>query len=131
MPRRLPLSLSLVLVSLSLVLIACGNGDHAQPGTGIRGTVSIGPQCPVEQANSPCPDRPFQGHVQATAADGATTTSTTDGEGRFTIDVSPGTYDVVALTTNGGGPPTAISQTVVVSEGAYTFVTLELDSGIR
>ena len=116
---------------LALVLIACGNGGAAQHGTGIRGTVSIGPQCPVEQANSPCPDRPFQGQVQATAADGGTTATTTDVDGRFTIDVSPGTYEVVALTTNGGGPPTAIPQTVVVSEGAYTSVALELDSGIR
>jgi hypothetical protein len=123
--------LLLALVPLLLVLIACGKGGVAQPGTGIRGSVSIGPQCPVEQANSPCPDRPFQGQVQATAADGATTTTTTDADGRFTVDVSPGTYDVVALTTNGGGPPTAIPQTVVVREGAYTSVALELDSGIR
>jgi hypothetical protein len=122
---------SLLLLSLSLALMACGNGGHARPGTGIRGTVSIGPQCPVEQANSPCPDRPFQGQVQATAADGVTTTTTTDVDGRFTIDVPPGTYDVVALTTNGGGPPTAIPQTVVVREGAYTSIALELDSGIR
>jgi hypothetical protein len=121
----------MVFLSLSLALVACGNGGHAQPGTGIRGTVSIGPQCPVEQANSPCPDRPFQGQVQATAADGATTTATSDVDGRFTIDVSPGTYDVVALTTNAGGPPTAIPQTVVVREGAYTSIALELDSGIR
>ncbi len=101
-----------------------------QPGTGIRGVALIGPGCPVEQANSPCPDRPFQGQVQATAADGATTTGTTDGQGRFTIDVAAGTYDVVALPAN-VGPPTAISQTVVVREGDYTSITLELDSGIR
>ena len=46
-------------------------------------------------------------------------------------DLRPGTYDVVAVTTDGGGPPTAIPQTVVVHEGAYTSITLELDSGIR
>ena len=112
-------------------LLLTGCNHSAPPGTGIRGTVSIGPQCPVEQANSPCPNRPFQGKVQATAADGAMTTTTTDVEGRFTFDVAAGTYDVVALTTNGGGPPTAIPQTVVVLEGAYTSIVLELDSGIR
>jgi hypothetical protein len=69
--------------------------------------------------------------VQVTAADGAVKTTTTDVDGRFTIDVAPGTYVVVALTTNGGGPPSAIPQTVVVHEGTYTAVALQLDSGIR
>ena len=116
---------------LAIVLVACGKGGAAQPGTGIRGSVSIGPQCPVEQANSPCPDRPFEGDVRATATDGSTTTASTDARGLFSMNLDPGTYEVVALTTNGGGPPTAIPQTVVVSDGAYTSIALELDSGIR
>lgn len=116
---------------LAIVLIACGNGGAAPSGAGIRGSVSIGPQCPVEQANSPCPDRPFQGDVRATASDGSATTVSTDERGRFSMNLRPGTYDVVAVTTDGGGPPTAIPQTVVVHEGAYTSITLELDSGIR
>ena len=123
MPSR-----SVVLISLALALAACR--APAQPGTGIRGSAMIGPQCPVEQANSPCPDRPFQGEVQATATDGTTTTGSTDASGRFTIDLEAGTYVVVAVTTS-VGPPTAIAQTVVVHQGSYTSITLQLDSGIR
>jgi len=110
-------------------LVACGHGS-AQPGTGIRGVVMLGPQCPVENVNSPCPDRPFQGQVAATASDGSTTTVATDADGRFTIDLTAGTYTVAAV-TSGGGPPTAVPRTVTVRDGAYAQVTLEVDTGIR
>jgi hypothetical protein len=108
---------------------ACGH-QGAQPGTGIRGVVTLGPQCPVESESSPCPDRPFQGQVTATSGDGSTTTVATDAGGRFAMDLAPGTYTVVAV-TSGGGPPTAVPQTVTVRDGTYTQVTLEVDTGIR
>jgi hypothetical protein len=85
----------------------------------------------VETATSPCPDTPFRGDVTATASDGATTTVTTDAQGRFTMDLREGTYVVVAVTPNGSGPPTAVPQTVQVDAGAYTRITLEVDTGIR
>jgi hypothetical protein len=69
--------------------------------------------------------------VVATAADGATTTVTTDGEGRFTMNLRAGTYVVTAVTTSGSIPPTSAPQTVQVRVGAYTRVTLEVDTGIR
>jgi VCBS repeat-containing protein len=80
--------------------------------------------------NSPCPDRPFQGQVAATSADGSTTTVATDAEGRFMMDLAAGTYTVSAV-TSGGGPPTAKPQSVTVRDGSYTQVTLEVDTGIR
>ena len=42
-----------------------------------------------------------------------------------------GTYVVVAVTPNGSGPPTPVPQTVQVDAGAYTRITLEVDTGIR
>ena len=93
--------------------------------------MSVGPQCPVETPDSPCPDLPFVGDVQATASDGTVTTVTTDDQGRFTMDLVPGSYTLVAVTEGEGGPPTPIPQTVVVEQGSYTQVTLEVDSGIR
>jgi len=44
------------------VLVACGSKAETGTGngsSGIRGTVTIGPMCPVERADSPCPPTPY------------------------------------------------------------------------
>jgi hypothetical protein len=122
---------SLTSLVFALLLAACGGGGGVEPGTGVEGIVSVGPQCPVETPDSPCPDLPFVGDVQATASDGSVTTVTTDAQGRFTMDLVPGSYTLVAVTDGDGGPPTPITHTVVVEQGSYAQVTLEVDSGIR
>ena len=55
----------------------------------------------------------------------------TDDQGRFSLDLPAGSYVVVAVSASGSGPPTPVPQTVQVVAGAYTQVTLEVDSGIR
>ncbi len=120
----------LALLFVAILLLA-GCQRSAPPGTGIRGVVKLGPTCPVESLASPCPDRPFQGDVQATSTDGATTRVSTDEQGRFSLDLRAGSYVVVAISPGGSGPPTPVPQTVQVVTGAYTQVTLEVDSGIR
>lgn len=122
---------SMTPVVLALVLAACGGGGGAEPGTGVEGIVSVGPQCPVETADNPCPDLPFEGDVQATGSDGSITTVTTDPQGRFTMDLVPGSYTLAAVTESDGGPPTSIPQTVVVEQGSYLQIRLGVDSGIR
>ncbi|MGZ5305865.1 MAG: hypothetical protein ACXWEG_03945 [Actinomycetota bacterium] len=117
--------------SFLILTILTGCHQPAPPGTGINGVVKLGPTCPVESLASPCPDRPFQGGVRATASDGSTTTVSTDAQGRFTMDLRAGTYVVVAISVSGGGPPTPVPQTVQVRTGSYTRVTLEVDTGIR
>ena len=120
----------LILLFLPVILLA-GCHRSAPPGTGIRGVVKLGPTCPVESLVSPCPDRPFQGDVRATSIDGGTTRVATDDQGRFSLDLPAGSYVVVAVSASGSGPPTPVPQTVQVVAGAYTQVTLEVDSGIR
>jgi hypothetical protein len=118
-------------VSLFALLLLAGCHHAAAPGTGIRGDVKLGPTCPVENVASPCPDRPFQGEVRATASDGSTTTVSTDAQGRFTMNLRAGTYVVVAVTSNGNGIPRPVPQSVQVRDGSYTRVTLLVDTGIR
>jgi hypothetical protein len=125
----------LLLGVVALVLTACatnGAGDSPSPAdSGIRGTVLSGPSCPVVTAESPCPDRPWQGTVRATASDGSVAgEATTDQDGGFQLPLFPGSY-VVAAVTPDGGPPTAKPQRVTVTDHTYAHVQLTVDSGIR
>lgn len=123
--------LAIGLVLLASTVVACTHsGASRVPGTGIRGVVTIGPTCPVESASSPCPPRPFDGIVRATGAGDVVVEVHTDAQGRFVFDVEPGTYTVTAVTPTPPFPA-ASPLTVVVTPGAYTNVTLRMDSGIR
>jgi Carboxypeptidase regulatory-like domain len=108
---------------------ACARGV-GQPSSGIVGTVRAGPTCPVERADSPCPPQVWTGTVRASAG-GASYEAVTDAQGRFAIDLPPGTYEVVALTD--GGPPTGVPTNVTVpaGEGPPARVDLTVDTGIR
>lgn len=69
------------------------------PGNaGIQGSVRAGPDCPLEQQGSPCPEQRVPGaEVSATPADGGDAfTTTADAEGSFSLRLPPGSYDVTA-----------------------------------
>jgi hypothetical protein len=121
----------IAIVLVAVVLAACGSDAGAEDATsGIRGRASAGPQCPVEVEGSPCPDLPWQGTVIATDADsGATSTVTTDAEGRFEFALDPGTYEVTIAP--GSSPPSAEAQTVVVEADSFTEIVIAVDTGIR
>jgi hypothetical protein len=119
----------LVTVIVALALAACG-GEGEGDTSGIRGRAVAGPQCPVEVEGSPCPDQPFQGTVIATdMASGNDFTVETDPEGRFELRLAPGTYEVSIV--SGSPPPFAKPQTVEVQTGAFTVITVAVDTGIR
>jgi hypothetical protein len=123
------------LLALTMLLLAAcahtqGDGPSRMPGSGARGTVVFGPNCPVLVAGSPCPVRPWQGKVQAFTVRGAfVRDTTTDQGGAFELPLDPGTYDLIPLTPD--GPPTAKMQRVRVTAGTFVSVTLQVDSGIR
>ena len=123
--------LAIVLGLLVWTAVACAHASGpGTSGTGIRGLVTIGPTCPVENAESPCPPRPFDGTVRATGTGGEVAEARTDSEGRFVLDLKPGTYTVIPVTPTPPFP-SASPVTVVVTAGGYTRVTLQMDSGIR
>ena len=102
----------------------------AEGESGVRGIVLIGPNCPVVQANSPCPDRPFEATIQLLDEQGDVVDEVRSGaDGRFTFIVAPGTYTLHSPISS--SPPSAPDQPVTVEENAFTDVVFTFDSGIR
>jgi hypothetical protein len=117
---------------MAIVLTACGGGSSGDGSSGIRGTAHVGPQCPVVQAGSPCPDDPFVGEIRVSTAEGEeVATAPTGDDGSFEIPLEPGSYVVDIVVENPGGPPFAKPVTVVVEAGSFTEVAVAVDSGIR
>jgi hypothetical protein len=120
------------LIVVTLALAACGNQPAAQPGTGIQGMVVVGPTCPVERINSPCPPHPLAATVVVRDGTGAEVTRFhSGGDGGFKVDLRPGSYTLVGLNIGSSSLPRPIPTSVTVSEGSYTSVNVQYDSGIR
>jgi len=123
---------ALVFLVAAFVLASCGLRPGVPAGTGIEGVMMIGPTCPVQRVDSPCPDRPYAGEVSVRDQSGSVVADVHAGSGgHFRVAVAPGTYDLVPLSPHPGVPPTGKPQTVTVVSGQYAEVTIEYDSGIR
>lgn len=102
--------------------------------SGITGSVTIGPTCPVERIppEPSCADKPYQTTLVIASTiigrNGGVLVQT-DAKGHFTKELLPGTYTIRAASER--TPPTLAPVTVTVKEGAWTNVDLSFDSGIR
>lgn len=129
-PSVLPV---LVLLVIAAALAACGPSTvSAPPGTGIRGVVTLGPTCPVEQVGgAPCVT-PFAATLVITSAedDSVVARVSSGPDGVFSVDLPPGDYVIVP---EPGGDPFPLGQPVDVTvvAGAYTEIEVAYDSGIR
>jgi hypothetical protein len=120
----------IVPVLVAVALAACGGEGAGDATSGIRGQALAGPQCPVEMANSPCPDLPWEGTIVATdTSAGDRFTAATDAEGRFELALEPGTYEVSIEA--GSELPFAKPLTVTVEDDAFTEIVVSVDTGIR
>jgi hypothetical protein len=82
------------------------------------------------RADQPCPDKPYQATIIVlNQGGGEVRRFQTDAEGRFRIELPPGTYTLVPQSP--GKLPRAGEQTVMVTSGQFTAVTITFDSGIR
>jgi len=126
---RRTVALSVLLLSL----VACANRASSPSGdSGVRGTVLLGPTCPVESMESPCPDRPLADvEVQVLQRGDVMVTVRSDGNGRFTVALEPGAYVLQAVVEEGGPAMSAKPVDVTVTSGAFADVTVPVDSGIR
>ena len=97
----------------------------------LRGTVTAGPTCPVENLYSPCPPRPVAGATvsasdASNAVRGATTTAP---DGSYTMALPPGTYEVSAATGSMFPRCSPVPATVVLNQ--VTTADVSCDTGIR
>jgi hypothetical protein len=110
-------------------------------GSGIEGTVTLGPVCAVQSDILPCPDRPYQVATiifyNALVACPALTCGevariSTDGNGRYRVALPPGAYSVVPQPAGSGVFP-HLPSPVMVTVVANTYVTVNFsyDTGIR
>jgi Carboxypeptidase regulatory-like domain len=140
-PARMRLAHQLPASALAILLIAicaCAPGAGASPTppeTGhVAGVALAGPTCPVvtDPPESACADRPVAGATLLIVDDegDVVATATTADDGRFRLDLPPGTYQVQPQPVDGlMGIAPPMSVTVVV--GQSSEVTLSYDTGIR
>jgi hypothetical protein len=109
-------------------------GDALPDATGVRGTVTAGPTCPVERdpPDPGCAERPVAGAVlvftDAGGLEVARVTSAADGT--FTVELAPGAYHVSAEPVDGlMGTPGPMD--VEVEAGQPTELQVSYDTGIR
>jgi len=123
----------LVPVLFAFAFIAAARcGTAPQPTSGVEGNVTIGPMCPVERPESPCPDQPYAAKLLIKNADSGRVATTHSGEdGRFRIALKPGNYTLVPQSPDGAQLPYGSPQDFEVHDGAYTHVDVHYDSGIR
>src|SRR6266540_2580673 len=86
--------LAILMIGLVFSLSACADTSTigASGGAaGIQGKVLLGPMCPVQQAGSPCPDKPIKADIAVTASEGKTVASgRSDESGTYRISLPPG-----------------------------------------
>lgn len=118
--------------AILLTLTACGADDLLGPDAaqGIEGIVLLGPQCPVQTLENPCPDLPYEAWIEVRRASGGSVTRIRSGEdGKFRVGLRPGRY---ILDPESGNPfPIASELEVQVDEGVYAEVIVSFDTGIR
>ena len=96
----------------------------------MHGTVSVGPTCPVERADEPCPPQPVTATVHATNESGEEIATTQSGsDGRYSIALPPGRYVLTA--TTGSAYPYCDPTEIEVPPARDIVADISCDTGIR
>lgn len=101
--------------------------------SGVKGTVFLGPTCPVEQdpPDPGCADKPYQTRVtvQRKGASAMFAEGRSDESGTYTFALPPGSY---VLTAEGGAVlPRCNPKDIVVPPTGYITADISCDTGIR
>jgi hypothetical protein len=134
--RRVALAFSVIAAT---ALVATAVGTSASPSkkrSGIHGRVTSAPTCPLTRTppESGCDPRGFTANVRVDRLSDRQTVRqlTTASDGRFTVRLAPGRYEVAAEPASGGlHPACGSAKRTVVRAHKYTRLTIECDGGIR
>ncbi len=129
--RRVSIIATLLVAAFALIAARC-DSNGKPPSSGIEGLVTIGPVCPVERIDTPCPDKPYQATIVVKDGQGGEVARVQSGkDGRFRVALAAGAYTLAPRSSSQGSYPFAPEQQVEVQAGAFTTVSVQFDSGIR
>ncbi len=122
-------------LALSLAASLAASCQPAAAVTEVRGTVTAGPTCPVatDPPDPACANQVVEGAVMVVTAagGGAVTRSTSDAQGRFSVDLAPGAYTLVPQPVDGLLGTAAPMDFVVIAGEAPDELGVVYDTGIR
>lgn len=121
-----------ILVLLSMLSLGCGSGDPTGPLTltGLSGVVLRGPIHPVCTEGDPC-EEAFAAGFTVRRHDVVVRRFESDAEGRFSVELAPGTYLVVPDPAAPILAPEDQVREVTVDQEGFTDIELHFDTGIR
>jgi hypothetical protein len=124
-------ALALESATVASATITITRGGAPTAASGVRGTATVGPTCPVV-TNPPdpnCADRPYAGNFVVESVGGAHIADfTTASDGSYAVSLAPGSYQVRLRDAN--AMPSMAPQPFTVRDG-WSLLNLSLDSGIR
>ena len=119
-----------ITVGVVVMAVGCGSGAPGAALVALTGTVTAGPTCPVERPDQPCPPVPVAGSVDALRSGGGSAgRATIDADGRFTIELPPGSYTLRVL--HDGPFPACPDTAITLERDAPRTVDFSCDTGIR
>lgn len=126
------MSKSLSLVSLVGMIAVAVVTTAGACNSGIQGTVTLGPTCPVERPGMTC-YKPYAGTIDIfNESDRLVKTVHSSADGKFRVSLKPGTYRLKPQPRDPARPyPIGKPVNVTVKPGSYTTVDIEYDTGIR
>jgi hypothetical protein len=102
--------------------------------SGIRGTVLLGPTCPVvmDPPDPQCADKPYKTNLVLTTADQSRviTEFGSDANGKFSVKIEPGRYAIRSAAA-ANILPYCSHDTFKVEMNKFTDITVSCDTGIR
>ena len=111
-----------------------GGGGILPYNSGVRGTVLLGPTCPVQRIppDPQCADKPYATNIAVYKAGGSTalTTGKSDATGAFEFALPPGSYTLV-ISGATMSLPRCNDTNVTVLPNAYATADISCDTGIR
>lgn len=113
--------------------IAKRTSSTLPPSSGVRGTVLLGPTCPVmrDPPDPQCADKPYATAITVyrTDSNSVLATGKSDTEGAFEFSLPSGSYTLIAA--GGTTLPRCSETNVAVVANTYVTATISCDTGIR